>query len=356
MPQEVQIIRASEFIRMSPQGHFDPAASKEALAKLARACRKRGINQAMIDLRALAPGPTPVFSPADLAALVSAFAEIGFTRDERLAVLYRSDPHHRARLFALLSSMHGWSVRAFGDFEKALLWLSGNQEAHVSRKRSPAETKVPVRFLKSETRPKARRLRSAAMALLLPAALLAMVSCASKPPVGNGPAETEQQEAGGAGFGAQTYSTSVSTTSSVVSVDAAARTLELKQLDGTTTIYKAGPEVATFEQVKVGGRVKTTLSEERTVAFASAGAALSDRATNSVVRPPDGGPVVAVNTRNVVATVLSVSFWDRSVAVKMADGKTMTVKANPYTNLANVNPGDKVSVQVSQARTFEILK
>ncbi len=36
----------------------------------------------------------------------------------------------------------------------------------------------------------------------------------------------------------------------------------------------------------------------------------------------------------------------------MADGKTMTVKAHPYTNLAIVNPGDTVSVRISEARTF----
>ena len=34
MPQELQIIRASEFIRMGAQGHFDLAASKAALAEL----------------------------------------------------------------------------------------------------------------------------------------------------------------------------------------------------------------------------------------------------------------------------------------------------------------------------------
>ena len=53
MPLELHIIRASEFIRISAHGHFDLAASKAALAELVRGCRKRGINQAMVDLRAL---------------------------------------------------------------------------------------------------------------------------------------------------------------------------------------------------------------------------------------------------------------------------------------------------------------
>src|SRR3974377_1438005 len=146
MPQELHIIRASEFIRMGAQGHFDLAPSKAPLSELASACRKRGINQAMMDLRALHPGPKPVFSPADLAELVSTFREVGFTRDERLAILYASDPHRRARLFAFLSTMHGWAVKAFGDFEEARLWLSGGQNTEPDADPSPGGKQVPVRF------------------------------------------------------------------------------------------------------------------------------------------------------------------------------------------------------------------
>jgi len=152
MPQELQIIRASEFIRFGAQGHFDLRASKTALAEIAGVCRKRGIAHAMMDLRALHPGPKPVFSPADLAELVGTFREVGFTQQERLAILYGSDPHHRARLFAFLSTMHGYAVRAFGEFEEALLWLSSGQETGPGRRRSPGEKEVPVRFPKREAK------------------------------------------------------------------------------------------------------------------------------------------------------------------------------------------------------------
>jgi hypothetical protein len=160
MPQELQIIRASEFVRFNAQGHFDLPASKLALAELAGACRKRGIAHAMIDLRALHPGPKPVFSPADLAELVNSFREVGFTPQERLAVLYHSDPHRRARLFAFLSTMHGYAVRAFGDFEEALLWLSSEEETKPKRPRSPGEARVPVRFSKRRATPAKRPVHS----------------------------------------------------------------------------------------------------------------------------------------------------------------------------------------------------
>jgi hypothetical protein len=142
MPMELQIIRAQEFIRLGAHGRFDLKASKLVLAELAAACWKRGIHQALLDLRALHPGPKPVFSPRDLATLVKTFREIGFTQDQRLAVLYGSDPHHRARLFAFIANLRGWQVRAFGDFEAALTWLSeGQTEAAL-----PAKTQeIPIR-------------------------------------------------------------------------------------------------------------------------------------------------------------------------------------------------------------------
>lgn len=157
MPLELQIIRATEFIRVGAHGQFDLAASKAALAKLAGACRKRGIQQAMLDLRALHPGPKPVFSPADLVELVNTFPEVGFTHRLRLAILYHSDPHKRARLFAFLSTIRGWRVRAFGDFEQALHWLSSGQETPSQPGRSCAAKTIPIRVwnreLTAPTRP-----------------------------------------------------------------------------------------------------------------------------------------------------------------------------------------------------------
>lgn len=145
MPLELQIIRASEFVRLGAHGHFDLAASKSALAQLARACRKRGINQALMDLRALRPGPKPVFSPSDLVELVRTFHEVGFTHQLRLAILYQTDPHHRARLFAFLSTLHGWKVQAFNEFEKAILWLSREEEAPADVVRPPLGKQIPIR-------------------------------------------------------------------------------------------------------------------------------------------------------------------------------------------------------------------
>ncbi len=144
---ELQIIRAQEFIRLGARGHFDLKASKAVLAQLAGACCKRGINQALLDLRALQVGPKPVFSPNDLVTLVNTFHEVGFTHQHRLAVLYGSDPHHRARLFAFIAKMRRWKVQAFDSFENAVLWLSAVEEPQVETEFSSRPKKVAVRQL-----------------------------------------------------------------------------------------------------------------------------------------------------------------------------------------------------------------
>lgn len=148
MPIELQIIRAQEFIRLGAHGHFDLEASKDVLKQLATACWKRGINQALLDIRALHPGPKPVFSARDLVALVHTFREVGFTQKHRLAVLYGSDPHYRARLFSFIATVRGWKVQAFNDFEKAIFWLSAAEpeaSAAAESEVTAGPRRVPVR-------------------------------------------------------------------------------------------------------------------------------------------------------------------------------------------------------------------
>jgi hypothetical protein len=148
---EMQIIRAAEFIRLGPSGSIDLEASRHYLKALARACRKRGISRALIDIRGIVPKPTPQLSPEDLASLVNCFREMGFCENDRLAVLYSRDPHHGARTFAFLSNLQGWNVEAFNDFEAAMGWLSEAPEDEEQTRMSHAPVKVTHR---GQKRPK----------------------------------------------------------------------------------------------------------------------------------------------------------------------------------------------------------
>ena len=128
MPLELQIIRPPDFIRLGSLGAIDFELTKEALLQLACTRRKRGISRAVLDLRDISVPSKPLLTTTQLAALVDTFREAGFTSSQRLAVLYLQDPHHGVRMFAFIGSLKGWRVRAFDEFEKALMWLQGHDE------------------------------------------------------------------------------------------------------------------------------------------------------------------------------------------------------------------------------------
>jgi hypothetical protein len=142
MPVELEIIRAAEFIRFGTKGQFDLAASCGALATLAEACKRRGIDRALMDGR----NARAELSANELAALVNVFREIGFTQNLRLAFLHAADRYQRARLFAFISRMKGWNVRAFGDFEQAMHWLSSDQSRYQPPKSAShdKQRRIPV--------------------------------------------------------------------------------------------------------------------------------------------------------------------------------------------------------------------
>jgi hypothetical protein len=53
--------------------------------------------------------------------------------------------------------MHGWTVRAFNDFEAALFWLSSGQETATLPAYPPPEKNIPIRTAKRKDSPAAAR-------------------------------------------------------------------------------------------------------------------------------------------------------------------------------------------------------
>jgi hypothetical protein len=146
MPIELQVIRASEFVCLDADELIDFDASKKALTGLARACHKRGLERAMLDLRDLPIPAKPHFTTTELAALIGTFRDEGFSREQRLAVLYRYDIHGGVRYFAFFGKMRGLQVQAFREFEEALVWLSEGLEHPGDR-----QSGIPVPIAKRET-------------------------------------------------------------------------------------------------------------------------------------------------------------------------------------------------------------
>jgi hypothetical protein len=146
MPTDLQVIRAAEFIRVGPTGAFDLESSRKLLAEMAAGLRRRGVDAALLDARSAHTNLTP----DELAGLVVEFGTLGFARNQRLAVLHNSDQNYRARLFALIGNLRGWTIKAFEDFEAAMTWLAMEEPAGQPSE-TPADVhSIPIRIGKVE--------------------------------------------------------------------------------------------------------------------------------------------------------------------------------------------------------------
>jgi hypothetical protein len=168
MPLELHVIRASEFVCLDPDEQLNFEESKKTLQTLAHACKKRGLDRALLDLRALQIPAKPLFTPTQLAALIGTFREAGFGRQQKLAVLYRTDPHGGVRTFAFIGRIQGWQVRAFDEFEAAFHWLS--EETIRRSVRGEAEVPISINKRQSEVKklPVSLPARSPAMSVARP--------------------------------------------------------------------------------------------------------------------------------------------------------------------------------------------
>ena len=131
---QFQVIRASDFVCYDAEKHLDFEESKRVLQELTLACRKRGLDRAMVDLRDLPVPEKPRFTTVQLVEMAGAIRAAGFTSRQRLAVLHSHDTHGTIRDFVSISRMKGLQVEAFRRFDDAMHWLGSGAENPVEHK------------------------------------------------------------------------------------------------------------------------------------------------------------------------------------------------------------------------------
>jgi uncharacterized OB-fold protein len=195
-----------------------------------------------------------------------------------------------------------------------------------------------------------RTLKFAAMALM-PAAILAFTSC-STTPEGEGKADVIETKDGA--MIVETFTT----TATVTAINAAKRKLTLVSPDGAKTTYKAGPEVVNFSQIRIGDRVKATVTEEVAVFLRKDGVpprAGVGAAIGLAVKGAKPGAMMA-DTQEVFVKIVAIDANHHKVTLQFADGKTKKLKVGKKVDLTNVKPGDNVVVQVSEALAILVEK
>ncbi len=141
----------------------------------------------------------------------------------------------------------------------------------------------------------------------------------------------------------------VQMTATVKAVDQRNRTVTLAGQNGKPMTYKVGKEAVNFDQIKVGDRIKVTVTEALAVFLRPQGTPPSVGEGAMVALAPKGampGGMIATTTE-VTARVVAVDAPSRHVTLKLPDGRKRTVSVNPNIDLKQVKPGNAVTVQVA---------
>jgi len=150
----------------------------------------------------------------------------------------------------------------------------------------------------------------------------------------------------------------ISATSKVTAVDAAKRTVTLTNEAGESNTYKLGKNVRNFDQIKVGDQVKATLLESVAVSVSKLGAVPDAGVRGVVAVAPKGSMpgVVMAKTRQITAKIVSVDAQARTVTVEGPMGGKPTIKVGPNVNLNELQPGDDVTLRVTDALAIRVEK
>ena len=121
---EYTITADAEFLRVSVSGRDSDQPPSEVCAAVLAESRKLGRNRILIELDQRFP-----LSPTSQFALVTRLPDLGFTPDEKIALVHRTPEMQDANQFInLVARNHGVMVRNFPGLEPAKAWLRGEAD------------------------------------------------------------------------------------------------------------------------------------------------------------------------------------------------------------------------------------
>ena len=122
---EYTISADDEFLRVRVSGRDSDSPPSDVCAAVLAESRKHGRDRILIELDQQFP-----LSPTSQAALVTRLPELGFTAQQRVALVHRTAEAQQANQFInLVARNHGVMVRNFAGVEPAKAWLRGEGDA-----------------------------------------------------------------------------------------------------------------------------------------------------------------------------------------------------------------------------------
>jgi hypothetical protein len=151
---------------------------------------------------------------------------------------------------------------------------------------------------------------------------------------------------------------SVELVATVTAIDERARTLTIDPKYGEEQVVKAGPEMANFDQIRVGDEVRAELIEELAIVLIPGGVAESVGELDYVSLAPLGDkPAITVaSSREVTADIIAIDAHAHRVTLELIDGSTYSVKVGKHIDLSTIALGDSVLIQITDAVLIAVEK
>ncbi|HET9262852.1 MAG TPA: hypothetical protein VFO14_07405 [Vicinamibacterales bacterium] len=147
-----------------------------------------------------------------------------------------------------------------------------------------------------------------------------------------------------------TKQNTVTATATIKAIDQATRSVTLRAANGDEDTFTVGPDVARFNELKVGDTIKATYYESLVFQVRKPGAAAATSgavAAAGRLKDVPGGAIGSQQTATV--TVKAVDMNVPSITVVTTDGRTLTRKIADKNNLEGISPGDKIDITYTQA-------
>ena len=188
---------------------------------------------------------------------------------------------------------------------------------------------------------------------ITPAAMLALSSCSSAPK-GKTTTTTVYEEGVPGGVAVQTHKV----TATVTGIDAPNRKVTFVSPDDKKFTVKCGPEVANFDQIRIGDQLKVTVAEELVVYMAKDQPPATDGQAALVALAPQGAKpgVVMAQTTQVTAKVTAIDLKHHKATLGFPDGSTKTVAVRKDVDLTQRKVGEEVSIRVTVAMAISVEK
>jgi len=188
------------------------------------------------------------------------------------------------------------------------------------------------------------------------AAVMALTSCSSTrhtaEPLGETTRSTVYKE--GVPGGVIVETTRLQAT--VVAIDTTNRAVTIAVADGRQKVIGCGPEVANFNQIRIGDRVNAVIKSELALALAGTDIPNVDASVAKVALAPKGDNPGGVMTQmqEYTATVTAINRHRREVTLRLPDDTTRTFTVRPDIDLSQRKVGQQVAVRVTVAVAISV--